>query len=98
MPKRKIKDRDVILRAILNKMLEKHNIDFDYVLKHQEIDGKDWFDYYTMTQAEYETWKEWSMQYLKGTNLPESTHENEFAMVNLMWGLKIQEDETNNTE
>lgn len=90
---KKERNFQIILRKILDKMLEKHNVDLDYILKHTEIEGKPWYQYYTLTQKEFEEWKIWVMDYLKTTSLPKRSHESEFGWLNLMWGLKIQDDE-----
>lgn len=89
---KKERDNNVIIRTILNKMLEKHGVDFDYIMKNQEIDGKNWFDYYTMTQEEDDAWREWSMNYLKSTYIRKERREPEFNWLRLMWGLRIKED------
>jgi hypothetical protein len=90
---KKEKDNEVIVKTILNKMLEKYGVDVDYVMEHQKIDGKNWFQYYTMTTTEYNAWKEWTMEYLKSTHIRKELREKEFMWFNLMWGLKIKEDD-----
>lgn len=90
---KKERDNTVIIKTILNKMLEKHGIDAEYVMEHQEIDGELWYEHYTMTQKEFDVWKEWVMNYFKSTYISKFNREREFDSVNLMWGLKIKEDD-----
>ena len=95
---KKERNDDFITRTILNKMLEKHGIDVEYVLKHKEIEGLPWYNYYTFTQKEFEEWKIWVMKYLKTTYISKYRHEQGFEMLNLMWGLKIKEDDDTTRE
>ena len=90
---KKEKDNTKIIETILNKMLEKYGIDLEYIKAHQEIDGREWFQHYTMTQEEYETWKAWALEYLKSTHIRKERREKEFEWLNLIWGLKIHEDD-----
>ena len=50
-----------------------------------------WYVFYTMTPEQFDGWKKWTLNYLKTTYLSKSRYEKEFAMFNLMWGLKIRE-------
>lgn len=95
---KKERDANVMLKTILNKMLEKYNIDVDHVKKYPEIAGVPWYQYYTLTTKEAEEWKRWSLEYLKTTRIPKRMHEIEFAWLNLMWGLKTQDDDNKTTE
>jgi len=90
---KKERNNDVILTTILNKMLEKYGVDVKYVLKNQEVNGELWYQYYTMTQKEFEKWREWTMNYFKTTYISKANREREFDSINLMWGLKIKEDD-----
>lgn len=84
---------DELLRTILNKQLEKYNITIDDVKDNQYIDGKVWYEHYTLTMEETEKFKEWCINLLrKGVRpkLSEKTIRKEFAMLDLMYGLKIE--------
>lgn len=37
------------IKELINKQLEKHGVDFDYVLKNQTIDGELWCSHFTCT-------------------------------------------------
>jgi hypothetical protein len=90
---KKERNNDIILTTILNKMLEKHDVDVSFVMKNQEIEGQLWYNYYTMTSKEFNEWKKWVMNYFKTTYIPKFNREREFDSINLMWGLKIREDD-----
>lgn len=90
---KKEKDPTVIVKNILNKMLEHHGVNFTYVMEHQKIDELPWFQYYTMTPNQHEEWKDWVLNYLKTTNIPKSRYKTQFMWLDLMWGLKIKEDD-----
>ena len=75
-------------------MLEKHNIDFDHVLKNQMIDGEDWFSYYTFTQKEHDDYETFFIDYIRTKVINKATKkqaQKEFRRFDLMWGLKIKE-------
>lgn len=95
---KKERNDEVIIRTILNKMLEPHGIDLDYIMSlpqdehgRQMIEGAEWFRYYTMTQEQHDEWKKWTLEYLKTTFIPKNRHAREFVWFDLMYGLKIQD-------
>lgn len=80
-----------LAKKILDKMLEKYNIDTEYVAQNQEIDGIKWYDHYTFTQDEFEEWANWSIKEIRKTmRWNKKRAENEFGYLNLMFGLKIE--------
>jgi hypothetical protein len=87
---KKERDNNVIIKTILNKMLEKYNIDYEYILEHQEIEGTPWFNYYTLTREEYDVWKEWAISYLRSVRMSLRMSRKMFDEINLMWGLRIE--------
>jgi len=90
---KKERNNKVILTTILNKMLEKYNVDIEYVKQNPEIEGDLWFQHYTMTQEEFNTWKIWVMNYFKSTYISRFNRKREFDSINLMWGLKIKDND-----
>jgi hypothetical protein len=84
----KDKRREVVIE-IINKELEKHGKTFS------DVWGKDyWFNEHTMTTKEWEVWKDFSINLMRTRlRFSKKVAEKEFAWLNLMWGLKIDEEE-----
>lgn len=83
---------DELLILILNKQLEQHNVDVNYVKSNPEVDGMPWYQYYTFkTRKDFDEWKEFSINAIM-TRLDQSysreTANKEFNMINLFYGLK----------
>lgn len=90
MAKRKMTSEEFCIMAI-NKMLEKHGISYDFVVKNQKIDGEDWFQHYTWTEKESEVYKKWFIdRAVSDLRLSRSVAASEYQWVNLMYGLKIE--------
>jgi hypothetical protein len=80
--------RDQALKDIINKMFELAELDITY----DDIIGRtdDWFTQYTMTEDQYDQWKQWGEAYLiKNLKLTVKKAEYEMSMVGLMYGLKF---------
>jgi hypothetical protein len=80
--------RDQSLKDIINKMFEFAGLDITY----DDIIGRtdDWFTQYTMTEDQYDQWKQWGEDYLiKNLKLTAKKAEYEMSMVGLMYGLKF---------
>jgi hypothetical protein len=80
--------RDQSLKDIINKMFELAELDvtFDDILGRTD----DWFTQYTMTEDQYDQWKQWGGKYLmKQLKLTEKKADYEMSMVGLMYGLKF---------
>ena len=75
---------------LINKMFEiaGHQVTFDDIKDRQD----NWFQQYTMTEAQHDEWMEWGRNEIK-TRLKWSNKiaEKEMAMINLMWGLKYSD-------
>lgn len=87
-----------LVKILVDKMLEKYNVNTDYVIANPTIDGISWFQYYTWTSEEQSTYKEWFIKFLKNNVKPKLNKERierEFFWFDLMWGLKIANDENN---
>jgi len=74
----------------INKQLQKHGVDFEYVLKNQEIEGEIWCTYYTCTQEEADELKKWALAEMKKRfKWSKRMSESQYGWLNLMWGLRI---------
>lgn len=83
-----------IIKLIINKELYKFGIDYDYVVKHQEIDGKRWFEYYTFDNPkEYLSWERYSLRVIRWyyTSTKEQA-KKEFSMLSLNYSLMFNFD------
>ena len=88
-------DHEETLRTLINTMLKKHNVDFDYVKENQTINGTPWFQYFTWTTTEEKEFKDFFIKHLTTKcSPPMSKHrvEKEFSWFNLMYGLKIKDE------
>jgi hypothetical protein len=78
-------------KDIINKMMEiaGYDVTFDDLVK--EEDG--WYARYTMTQKQNDEWREWSMNKLmKDRGMTKRKAEYEMSMMDLAYGLRIDED------
>ena len=83
-----------IIKLIINKELWRFGVDYDYVVKHQKIDGKKWFEYYTFNSPkEYRSWERYSLRVIKWyyTSTKEQA-QKEFSMVSLNYSLVLNFD------
>lgn len=82
--------------TLLNKALEKHGVDCDYVIANHEINGVPWYQYYTNTTQEDLDWREWCYRYAKDnvvgqSKLKKDVFEKFMALFYLAYSLKIQD-------
>jgi hypothetical protein len=83
-----------VLVLIINKELEKYGMTIDDV-----IDSKDWFTKYTMTSGEYTIWKNYSIDLMrKKLRFSKKSAEKEFVWIDLMWGLRHEEERDKNKD
>lgn len=76
------------LKDIMNKMFEiaGHPLTYDDVKDRQD----NWFQQYTMTEAQHDEWLEWGRKYLmKFLRIRYATAVKEMMFASLQWGLKI---------
>jgi hypothetical protein len=76
--------------ALINEMFKiaGHSVTFDDIKDRKD----DWYSQWTMTEAEYDQWKKWGIEYLrKNLKMDKTIAEREMAMVGLNWGLKFAE-------
>lgn len=79
-----------IVKHLIDKMFEYANLD----VKYEDVLGRkdDWYAQYTMTQEQYEAWREYSVKYIKKEKkVPIKYAEREFAWFNLSYGLKVEQ-------
>lgn len=84
------KSKDEVIKMIINKQLKPYKVDFDYVVKNPQIEGIDWFIYYTFnSEKEYNKWKKYSIKLLrKHIVYSEELAKKEFLWIDLYCGLK----------
>lgn len=77
------------LPVIIDKMFEFANCE----LRYKDVVGRtdDWYEQNTMTQQQYEEWRDWAVAYLrKNLRMPKYKAIKEFNWLNLYCGLKIR--------
>lgn len=87
--------RDELVPYLIDKMLEGKS-SFEEVLANPKINDTDWYTYYTWTEQEMLLYKELFIDTLVNNCTPKFTKvlaEREWAMFNLMWGLKVVNNE-----
>ena len=83
-----------IARALFNKMLEKHGVDYDYVMVNQYIDGLVWCSHYSWTQEESDEYKKWYIKFYQENVTPRYSKkflEHQWSWFNLQYGLRIKD-------
>ncbi len=98
MKNKKIKRSDIgsILKIFINEELKLYNMDYDYIVKNEELikeeHGDDWYRVYTFnSQQQYVNWKTFCINFLINGVTPKFTKQQalkEFAMIDLSYGLK----------
>ena len=83
---------DIIVETLINKMFEiaGHPVTFE------DISGRtdNWYQQWTMTEEQNKEWREWGIKYIKKEKrLYKSYAEKQMAMFDLMYGLKIQQND-----
>jgi hypothetical protein len=85
-----------IPRKLIDKMLEKYGVDYDYIMDNQKIEGKLWCSYYTWTQKESNEYKKWFIDFLQNDVSPRRSKkllEREWQWFDMMYGLRIKDDD-----
>jgi hypothetical protein len=85
----KVNKERFILKELIDKMFEiaGHN------LKFEDVEGRtdEWYQQYTMTEAQNKEWREWGAKHIKKKKRYYSRiAEREMAMLDLYCGLKIE--------
>ena len=83
------KEKQMVVDMI-NKMFEiaGHNVTYDDVKDRKD----NWFQEWTMTEAQYDEWQKWGKKYLmKNLRYYAKMAERQMQMIGLMWGLKFSD-------
>lgn len=79
-----------MLVDVINEMfcIAGHDVTYDDVKERKD----DWFQAWTMTADQNETWQRWGKKYLqKNLNMYAKQAEKEMQWISLMWGLKLSD-------
>lgn len=84
-----------VARIIFDKMLEKHNVGYDYVMKNQTINDRVWCSYYSWTPEEQAEYKKWWIDFYYTRVTPRRTKKRlkeSWLWFDLMYGLRIVDE------
>jgi hypothetical protein len=87
----------LILKELIDKMFEIAG----HPLKFEDVEGRtdNWFQEYTMTEAQNAEWKEWGVKFIsKKRRLGDKLASREIAWLDLYCGLKISDSKFNKQE
>tara|TARA_R110000868_G_scaffold120749_2_gene320529 strand:- start:394 stop:654 length:261 start_codon:yes stop_codon:yes gene_type:complete len=79
----------LLVETLINKMFEiaGHSVTFNDILSRED----DWYCQWTMTEDQNKEWREWGIKHLrKDGKMFKTLAEREMAMINLSYGLKIE--------
>lgn len=80
----------MIVKKLVDKMLEPYGVNYDYVVENQFIEGEDWYMHYTWDTAEERDFRTWAVKEIrKHFKCTKEKAEKEYDMFNLMWGLRL---------
>jgi hypothetical protein len=83
---------EIVIETMINKMFELagHSVTYDDIKDRKD----DWYAQWTMTDVQNKEWREWGIKYLKKQkHLYKHYAERQMAMFDLMYGLKLQQDD-----
>jgi len=87
----------LILKELIDKMFEIAG----HPLKFEDVEGRkdNWFQQYTMTEAQNEEWREWGIKLImKKRRYNRYLADREIRMLNLYCGLKISDSKYDRQE
>jgi len=87
----------LILKELIDKMFELAGHD----LKFEDVEGRkdNWFQQYTMTEAQNQEWRDWGTNFLnKKRRWGKKLADREMRMLDLYCGLKISDSKFLNNE
>ena len=93
---RKNKD-EIVVETMINKMFEiaGHSVTFEDIKDRKD----DWYVQWTMTEEQNKEWRDWGSKYLKKQKgLRKHYAERQIAMFDLMYGLKLQQNDKMETQ
>lgn len=92
---------DLAVKLIIDKELQKYNVDMYYVMEHPIINGENWCNYYTFnSEKEFNRWKKFSLKIIKKA-IPYADDyilNREFSTLNLMWGIRVNYERNKNNK
>lgn len=85
-------DYTALIKSLVDKMLEPHGVDYNYVMSNPEIEGKRWYQYYTWTYKEFDEFKVWAIKEIKKhEKVSEEIAKKKFGYFHLQFGLRIDD-------
>lgn len=82
--------KELLIEDLINKMFEiaGHKVTFDDIKDRKD----DWFTQWTMTEQQNEEWYDWGVEQIrKRFRYSKKFSQKEMGMINLMWGLKLED-------
>ena len=82
--------KEEVLKACINKELEKYGISYEYVKFFPPANEVKWYQYYTFdTPEEYDNWKKFCINlFRKELKMSKKVAEEQFMWLDLNYGLK----------
>jgi hypothetical protein len=83
-------NESLVVETLLNKMFEisGHEVRYADIVKRKD----NWYQEYTMTREQNVEWNKWGVEYMKKEfKMYAGFAERQMTMIDLMWGLKIEE-------
>lgn len=93
----RVDKNQLILKELIDKMFEIAG----HPLKFEDVEGRtdNWFQQYTMTEAQNKEWKEWGAKFIqKKKRYNKQYAQREMAWLDLYCGLKISDSRFNKQE
>jgi hypothetical protein len=87
---------DQAIVDLINEMFKiaGHNVTYEDIKDRKD----DWYAQWTMTEKQYDKWRDWGKSYLrKKLTITIKQAEKEMSWVGLMWGLKFEKPENDET-
>ena len=94
MKKLKVGDPELV-KILINKMTENHDIDYDFIMENQHENGIPWCCCYEWTQEESDEYKKWFIEFFQKSVTPKRPKyqlAREWQWFNLMYGLRIKDE------
>lgn len=88
-----MKCKEDLVPVLINLMLKKYNRDFNYIQNHSTIQGKPWYEHFTLTKEEFSIFKKEAINLIKiNFKCSKSYAAKIFIWFNLFYGLTIQDN------
>ncbi len=84
--------RQIMVETLINKMFEiaGHNVTYEDIKDRKD----NWYQQWTMTEEQNKEWRKWGIELIKKDRSLKKLANREMAFFDLMYGLKIQENES----